>query len=48
MTVVRVWDSPGQRGESAAEVMMPLLESGELAEGTTKPAPVEPLDLFVR
>ncbi|MGI9577556.1 MAG: hypothetical protein ACR2OH_05125 [Microthrixaceae bacterium] len=48
MTMVWVWDTPGQRGDWAAEVMVPLFESGELAEVTTNPAPVEPIDLFLR
>lgn len=45
---VTVWDTPGQRGQWAADVMMPLFESGALADVTSKPDPVTPISLFIR
>lgn len=48
MHAVMVWETPGQRGDWAAAVMMPLFESGALADLTSKPAPVTPIDVFVR
>ena len=41
VTAVMVWEAPGQRGDFAAEVMMPLFESGELAGVTANPSPVQ-------
>ena len=48
MIGIMVWDTPGQRGDWAAATMMPLFESGRMADVTSNPAPVEPIDLFVR
>jgi hypothetical protein len=45
---VMVWETAAQRGEWAAAVMMPLFESGVLAGVTTDPAPVSPIDVYVR
>ncbi|MGI9622922.1 MAG: hypothetical protein ACR2PK_08815 [Acidimicrobiales bacterium] len=48
MRAITVWETPGQRGDWAARVMMPLFESGVLDGLTTSPAPIEPIDLYVR
>jgi hypothetical protein len=48
LTATMVWESPGQRGDWAAEVMMPLFESGQMDDVGSHPEPVEPIDLFVR
>jgi len=45
---ITVWESPGQRGEWAASVMMPLFQSGVLAGVQSNPEPVQPVALFVR
>jgi hypothetical protein len=48
MRAITVWESPGQRGDWAASVMMPLFESGKLADVNSDPEPVRPIALFVR
>jgi hypothetical protein len=48
MRGVMVWETPGQRGEWAAAVMMPLFESGVLADVTSDPTPVTPIDVYLR
>jgi len=48
MRGITVWETPGQRGDFAAEVMMPLFESGVLASVQNNPEPVRPVALFVR
>jgi hypothetical protein len=48
MRAITVWETPGQRGDWAASVMMPLFESGALAGVDTDPEPVRPVALFVR
>ena len=48
MRGITVWETPGQRGDFAAEVMMPLFESGVLASVQNSPEPVRPVALFVR
>jgi hypothetical protein len=48
MRAITVWETPGQRGEWAANVMMPLFESGILAGVESDPQPVRPVALFVR
>ena len=45
---ITVWETPGQRGDSAASVMMPLFESGLLAGVQSSPEPVQPVALFLR
>lgn len=45
---ITVWESPGQRGDWAASVMMPLFQSGVLAGVQSNPEPVQPVALFVR
>ena len=45
---ITVWETPGQRGDWAALVMMPLFESGVLAGVQSHPEPVRPVALFVR
>ena len=45
---ITVWETPGQRGDWAARVMMPLFESGVLAGVQSNPEPVRPVALFVR
>lgn len=45
---VMVWETPGQRGDWAAAVMMPLFESGALAGVTSNPSPTTPVDVFLR
>jgi hypothetical protein len=48
MRAITVWETPGQRGDWAARVMMPLFESGVLAGVQSNPEPVQPVALFVR
>lgn len=48
MRCITVWETPGQRGEFAASVMMPLFESGVLADVRNSPEPVHPVALFLR
>ena len=48
MIGITVWDTPGQRGEFAAQRMMPLFESGALADVTSNPDPVTPISLYFR
>ena len=48
MRAITVWETPGQRGDWAASVMMPLFESGVLAGVVSDPEPVRPAALFVR
>jgi hypothetical protein len=48
MRAITVWDTPGQRGDFAASVMMPLFASGVLANVENNPEPVRPVALFVR
>jgi hypothetical protein len=45
---ITVWETPGQRGDWAARVMMPLFESGVLAGVQSNPEPLQPVALFVR
>ena len=40
MRAITVWETPGQRGDWAARVMMPLFESGVLAGVQSNPEPV--------
>ena len=37
-----VWEKPGQRGDVAAQVMMPLFDSGVVARAQNSPEPVRP------
>jgi hypothetical protein len=48
MRGITVWESPGQRGDWAASVMMPLFESGVLADVESHPQPIRPITLFIR
>jgi len=48
MRAITVWETPGQRGDFAATVMMPLFESGVLAGVENNPEPVQPVALYVR
>ena len=48
MRAITVWETPGHRGDFAASVMMPLFESGVLADVHNNPEPVRPVALFVR
>lgn len=48
MRAVTVWETPGDRGDWAARVMLPLFESGSLADLQTESEPVRPIALFVR
>jgi len=48
MRAITVWETPGQRGDFAAQVMMPLFESGVLASVQNNPEPVRPAALFIR
>ena len=48
MRAITVWETPGQRGDWAANVMMPLFESGVLADVNSNAEPVRPVALFVR
>lgn len=43
VTAVMVWETASQRGDFAVEVMMPLFQSGELADVSSNPSPVQPL-----
>ena len=45
---ITVWDTPGQRGDFAAQRMMPLFESGALAGVTSNSDPVQPISLYIR
>jgi hypothetical protein len=45
VTCLMVWDTPGQRGDFAAERMMPLLASGRVSG---EPERLKPHQLFVR
>lgn len=45
VTVLMVWETPGARGDFAAEKMMPLVEAGDV---TTKPEIVTPFRVFIR
>ena len=48
MRCITVWETPGQRGDFAANVMMPLFDSGVLASVQNNPEPVQPVALFAR
>jgi hypothetical protein len=46
--VLLVWDSPGERGDWAAERMVPLFESGEFTDAAGHPERVEPIEVWLR
>ena len=43
-----VWETPGQRGDWAAERMVPLFESGALTDAAGHPQRVEPIEVWLR
>jgi hypothetical protein len=43
-----VWEAPGQRGDWAAERMVPLFESGALTGASGHPERVEPIEVWIR
>ena len=48
VSVIMVWESAGQRGDWAAEIMMPLFEAGEFEGTTTSPKPVKPISMYLK
>jgi hypothetical protein len=42
-----VWETPGQRGDWAADRMVPLYESGALADASGHPERVEPIEVWI-
>jgi hypothetical protein len=43
-----VWETPGERGDWAAERMVPLMESGAMADATGHPERVQPIEVWIR
>lgn len=48
VTIVMCWDTPGHRGDFAAERMMPLFESGVLGDEAGDPDRVVPFKVYIR
>ena len=48
VSVTMVWETAGQRGDWAAEIMMPLFESGEFEGLTTSHKPVKPISMYLK
>lgn len=48
VTTVSVWESAADRGQVAAERMMPLFERGVLDERHSSPHPVEAVQVYLR
>ncbi|MDX1690282.1 MAG: hypothetical protein R3290_04575 [Acidimicrobiia bacterium] len=48
ITTITVWDSAGERGDFAAERMMPLFEAGTLGEQHGSPRPVRTVHTYIR
>lgn len=48
VTVMSVWESAADRGQWAADQMMPLFERGVLDERHGSPHPVPPVRIYLR